>query len=102
MVYFGDKVSSEWVNPVLRGQVRSGGSRGGRNQTGTAQIVRGLMVRGRTSQDVACRQDAHSVNQVADAVEELFWLEREAKEAREHTGLKEVFIQTLVLQLIFV
>ena len=28
-------------------------------------------------------------------MEEFFWLEREAKEAREHTGLKEVVIQTL-------
>ena len=44
---------------------------------------------------MACRQDAHSVKQVADAAEEFLWLEREAEEAREDTGLKEVVIQTL-------
>ena len=82
-------------NPVLRGQVRSGGSRGGRSQTGTARNVQGLMVRGRTSQDVVYRQDAHPVKQVADAVEKFLWLELEAKEAREGTRLKEVVIQTL-------
>ena len=82
-------------NPVLRGQVRSGGSRCGRSQTGTARNVQELMVREQTSQDVACRQDAHSVNQVADAVEEFLWLEQEAKEAGEDNRLEEVLIQTL-------
>ena len=53
------------------------------------------MIRGRTSRAVACRQDAHSVEKIADAAKEFFWLEREAKEAREDTGLKEVVIQTL-------
>jgi len=60
------------------------------------------MVRRRTSQDVVCHQDTNSVEQVADATEEFLWLEREAKEAREDTGLKELVIQTLVVRLILV
>ena len=44
---------------------------------------------------MACRQDAHSIKHIANAAEEFLGLEREAKEAREHTRLKEVVIQTL-------
>ena len=44
---------------------------------------------------MACHQDTNSVEQVVDATEEFLWLEREAKEAREDTGLKELVIQTL-------
>ena len=53
------------------------------------------MVQGWTSQDMACRQDAHFTKQDADAAEEFLWLEWEAKEEREDTGLKEFVIQAL-------